>query len=289
MMTLDDIHQLRAYINIESVRLAIETDDTKVMFVKRDFLYRSGRSFLENSRSAFLRCASANPQILVLGHSDISTTPTSVAPFRALGVRAVYCNNATRETSFLRALPLGLCPPLTISTTHEINGNSELVREAYFRRASNPSPSRHLVLVSANTATAPKHREPLAAIATSHGNAHITPLTLDYSLSGRETYLDEVANSDFVACPRGNGIDTHRLWETIYLGSIPIVLKQHMPVKGLDMHLPILVVDDWSRILDAAFLRRCICRIRSKRYDYSSVSLKYWVDAILSSSTLKVP
>lgn len=27
------------------------------------------------------------------------------------------------------------------------------------------------------------------------------------------TYLEQVANSKFVAAPRGNGIDTHRAWE----------------------------------------------------------------------------
>ena len=29
----------------------------------------------------------------------------------------------------------------------------------------------------------------------------------------------------FVLCPPGNGIDTHRMWETLYLDSIPVVEK----------------------------------------------------------------
>jgi hypothetical protein len=35
-------------------------------------------------------------------------------------------------------------------------------------------------------------------------------------------YLD-IAQSKFVLCPSGLGFDTYRLWETIILGSIPIV------------------------------------------------------------------
>jgi hypothetical protein len=27
----------------------------------------------------------------------------------------------------------------------------------------------------------------------------------------------------YVICPRGNGIDTHRVWEALYLGVVPVV------------------------------------------------------------------
>lgn len=38
-----------------------------------------------------------------------------------------------------------------------------------------------------------------------------------------DRYSRLVQGYRFIACPRGNGIDTHRLWETLYRGSIPIV------------------------------------------------------------------
>lgn len=38
-----------------------------------------------------------------------------------------------------------------------------------------------------------------------------------------ETYMDHINKHRFVCCPRGNGIDTYRFWECIYMGSIPIV------------------------------------------------------------------
>ena len=36
-------------------------------------------------------------------------------------------------------------------------------------------------------------------------------------------YYQSVIRSRFVLCPSGMGLDTHRLWETLILGSIPIV------------------------------------------------------------------
>jgi len=38
-----------------------------------------------------------------------------------------------------------------------------------------------------------------------------------------ETYMDNINNYKFICCPRGNGIDTYRFWESIYMGCVPIV------------------------------------------------------------------
>ena len=38
-------------------------------------------------------------------------------------------------------------------------------------------------------------------------------------------YLRELASYRFCLCLRGNGIDTHRFWESLYLGVIPVILN----------------------------------------------------------------
>ena len=40
-----------------------------------------------------------------------------------------------------------------------------------------------------------------------------------------EEYLKELSKYKYCLCPRGNGLDTHRFWECIYLGVIPIVIN----------------------------------------------------------------
>ena len=40
------------------------------------------------------------------------------------------------------------------------------------------------------------------------------------------SYLNKIQHSLFVLCPWGNGVDTHRVWETLYSGSIPVI-KNH--------------------------------------------------------------
>ena len=55
-------------------------------------------------------------------------------------------------------------------------------------------------------------------------------------LGGRispERYSRLVQDFKLIACPRGNGIDTHRFWETLYRGSIPIV-KDSVWIKNFE-------------------------------------------------------
>jgi hypothetical protein len=40
-----------------------------------------------------------------------------------------------------------------------------------------------------------------------------------------ENYLKELASHKFCLCIRGNGIDTHRFWESLYLGVIPVIIN----------------------------------------------------------------
>ena len=61
----------------------------------------------------------------------------------------------------------------------------------------------------------------------------------------KEEYFKDLASHRFAICPRGNGLDTHRLWECFYLDVIPIIIKSdfiNIP------NLPIIILNDWSEL-----------------------------------------
>jgi len=66
-------------------------------------------------------------------------------------------------------------------------------------------------------------------------------------------YLRDIGQHRFVLCPPGNGIDTHRTWEALATGAVPVVQK----TKAMEpfSHLPILFVDD-LRSVDLPLLER---------------------------------
>lgn len=59
----------------------------------------------------------------------------------------------------------------------------------------------------------------------------------------KEEYFKELATHKYAVCPRGNGIDTHRIWECLYLNVIPIIIsKDYINIDNL----PIIILNDWS-------------------------------------------
>jgi hypothetical protein len=64
-------------------------------------------------------------------------------------------------------------------------------------------------------------------------------------------YLDELSRYKFAIAPPGKGIDTHRAWEALMVGTIPIVLTS--PLDSLFRGLPVLIVDDY-KVLTEEFL-----------------------------------
>ena len=59
-------------------------------------------------------------------------------------------------------------------------------------------------------------------------------------------YRRILLNYMFVICPEGNGIDTHRMWEAIYLKTIPIIKKNMISNFIKNAKIPILILNKWS-------------------------------------------
>jgi len=55
-----------------------------------------------------------------------------------------------------------------------------------------------------------------------------------------------LAQYKFCICPEGNGVDTHRLWEALYLKCIPIVIKTPFTETLLRNNVPLIVLDTWD-------------------------------------------
>ena len=62
-------------------------------------------------------------------------------------------------------------------------------------------------------------------------------------------YYQQVAAHRYVAAPRGNGLDTHRFWEALYLGCVPIV--ETGPLDHLYARVGALVVKSWTDVTAA--------------------------------------
>lgn len=85
--------------------------------------------------------------------------------------------------------------------------------------------------------------------------------------------LAEMVGHRFVLCPPGNGTDTHRMWEALYAGTIPIV--QRHPALDAFSDLPILFVDELTSIVPEA-LEREFNRMTLLTWNLDKLFLPWW-------------
>lgn len=84
------------------------------------------------------------------------------------------------------------------------------------------------------------------------------------------------ARYPFVLSLKGNGLDCHRTWEALYLGSIVITLTS--PLDALYVDLPVVILKDWKEILDEKNLQRWLIQ-------YGPLTAKDHVRNLLQAET----
>jgi len=102
----------------------------------------------------------------------------------------------------------------------------------------------------------------------------------DMSYNGQnfDHYLNNIYNHKFVISPSGNGIDTHRRWECLYLNTIPIEIKNGNNIHFKD--LPICFINDWSEITEN-FLDIEYKRIKNSNWNIEKLDMDYWKKIII--------
>lgn len=93
-------------------------------------------------------------------------------------------------------------------------------------------------------------------------------------------YSEIVKRHKYVLCPRGNGLDTHRFWEALYRGAIPIVERSNWS-QSLKMHdIPFVEVESFDSIQILERLREIDKLEKFANYDSKQVKslwIDYWV------------
>ena len=99
-------------------------------------------------------------------------------------------------------------------------------------------------------------------------------------------YLINMAECNFIISPHGNGLDCHRTWEAIWVGTYPIVKESTLDYLYKD--LPVVIVKNWSDITEN-FLHEKIKELISiglkNKFRYEKMFFAYYHDLINSKKT----
>lgn len=200
-----------------------------------------------------------------------------------------FAQNADAWHNNLRALPLGLdnweVPPEAAGREHDYplppDGSDASAR--VLERIGQTLPKTGRVYLNLATDTAPYER------GYCYAALHVQPwVTTDTGRRSTSDFMDQLMRHEFCACPEGNGIDTHRVWEALYLGCYPIVVRSTAMERVLGDYrqtdLPILWVEPshggecyqrWDD-LDESCLDHHLACVERGEFSLDRLKLSYW-------------
>ena len=240
--------------------------NNKISYVKTDFLYIGQFNWRGEQHPKEIG------DVCVIGHSDYPVTDNISTRFKK-----TFCVNKDGSNLNAFGIPLGITNEEKGSDIHYIYGNRDIMVEVMDMKIE----KKHLAYLNFNTST--HWSRPLVSNLFSDKDWSYSGI-IENTLEGRKRFLIDIKSSKFVFCPRGNGIDTHRLWETLYMGSYPIVKYEN--THELLRDLPILFIDDWNEI-DEDFLNRKYEDFNNKKWNLDKLKLSYWTEYIINTIKIK--
>ena len=203
-----------------------------------------------------------NKFIIVTHNSDININNVDNLPENVI---KWYSQNVNCKDHRLYSLPIGLENSKWFTHLDKKNKISD--------KSNEPKNIKNLVYMNHNVNTNIRERVLPYQILGSKSF-----ITTEMGSNGQnfDNYIDNIYNHKFVICPEGNGKDTHRKWETLYLNTIPI--EKYSNINYYD-DLPICFVEKWEDITED-FLNKEYDRIMNTSWNLDKLDMFYWKNEI---------
>ena len=181
-----------------------------------------------------------NPFKLIFHNSDRIFNSKHLILFNKLPLlQHIYTQNMNVVHPKVTALPIGL------ANSQWRHGNPKIHREIY----NIDGPKTKNIYFNFNINTNKQKRQECYS--------QIRDLKQNIPWNGTKPYkgyLTELKSHKYAICPEGNGLDTHRFWECLYMNVIPIC-KRNTLVEYYSKYFPIVILDNWHE-LDLAKIDR---------------------------------
>lgn len=228
-----------------------------VVFCKIDEIWRLFRA-LRRTRKRI---------VLVTGEGSKPVTP-NLWRRKPPHVAAWFGTNMFAVHKSAHALPLGLGNAGAATTPQYTD-----IRDAL---ASASSRDR-LLYANFSPGTNPAVRGPLWSWANDSERSWVTKAGHGGE-EGKSAYLAEISRHRFMLCPPGTGEDTHRFWEALYAGCIPVIRSSRAMHSFAGM-LPVFVALDLLQ-LDETQLRSFSPAKAPVPDDLEALWLPFWKNRI---------
>jgi hypothetical protein len=202
------------------------------------------------------------PYTIITHNSDMAVGKALIS-LMSRNVLAWFAQNNTYAHERVIPIPIGL------ENLHHLRAG---IPAKFTALGQGPTRTKNRILVSFKIATNKEERTRIYHVASQAACAECLPMWLD-----QDTYLRTLSEYRFVLSPPGNGLDTHRTWEAMYLGVIPVV-GDSVAMRSFEaLGLPVWILRNWDDLraireeeLDAKYEQW------RPRFSNPALYLEYW-------------
>jgi hypothetical protein len=264
----------------------------------KDFIHAHKFSLLDNKENVFYTKGDihnilnmfANIEkinknvILITANSDV-TIDENLIKHLPRNVYKWFAQNAMANHPKLEIIPEGLQPSFQ-SSNGDIGYEIAKVKEDILSSIEDTVPKK-LVYSNFAIGTNPTVRSKIKDLC--HTADHIDwDESIDFSdyhnynnINSLHYFYNKIKEYESVVCPIGNGIDTHRVYETLYLNRIPIVFNEKIYNK-LYVNYPIILIDE-NDLMDETKIKEKIIETKKNNFDENMLFFDFWKNKILST------
>jgi hypothetical protein len=201
----------------------------------------------------------SEPIILISNYSDKTVDHTYKYIADHPKIYHWFAINCTLDHPKITKIPLGL------GASHNAFGNLYLFSNLVQKKHNLPN---RKILINYKIDRLRPARVPLNNCLLNQGFVNSYGMPMD-------KYWNSMINHEFILSPPGCGIDCYRIWETLYLGRIPVVIKNPALMDFKD--LPILFVDNYEDLYNKLKLPD---EWINKNFNWNLIKFTYWFNLI---------
>lgn len=216
------------------------------------------------------------PLFLILGRSVYPVTAAYKAFVKDCNVKHIFAQNCcVEEDEYFTPIPLGVENLHYGSHGHGSNSLGILLRAMEELGQAERSDG---YFASFSVGTNKIERKECLRFAASTSYTHFGSMAFNTSAIDQQTaFYRKLSSFRFSVCPWGNGIDTHRFWQSLCLGCQPIVRK-HAALRSFE-DTGAIFIDTWDELTDYSHICALGQDARS-RMTPEKVFFDFWRDLI---------
>lgn len=226
-----------------------------VIFCKTDFI----QMLFE-----ILKFAGEDRRYVIITHNSDRSIDQNLYNIKPNCIEKWYALNVAIRVHDLIPIPSGMERPLGCG----YSSNPVILSE----QMNQPREIKNLVYMNHNANNNHCERDELTGYFSDR--TWVTKRELGVSFS---EYIKNIYAHKFVISPPGGGIDCHRTWESLYMGSIPIVKRSVLTEAFAE--LPILIVEDWTTLTEK-LLNIIYNDFSAREFCYDKLKFSYWKSRI---------